>query len=40
LGKYEITKATAGIMLSTHVFEKHQERTNREWEQIRTTLEI
>jgi hypothetical protein len=40
LGKYEIAKAAAGIMLSTRVFEKHQERTNREWEQIRITLEI
>jgi hypothetical protein len=40
LGAYEIVKATAGIMLSTRLFERNQEQTDREWAQIRTTLSI
>jgi hypothetical protein len=40
LGEYEIVKATAGITLSTRLFERDQERTTREWAQIRTTLGI
>jgi hypothetical protein len=40
LGEYEIVKATAGITLSTRVFERNQTRTEREWQQIRTALAI
>lgn len=40
LGEYEIVKATAGVTLSTRLFERNQERTTREWAQIRTTLGI
>jgi hypothetical protein len=40
LGEYEIVKATAAITLSTRLFERNEERTTREWEEIRNTLGI
>ena len=40
VGEYEMVKASAGVTLSTRLFERNQERTNCEWAQIRTTLGI
>jgi DNA repair protein RadC len=40
LGEYEIVKATAAITLSTRLFKRNEERTTREWEEIRKTLGI
>jgi hypothetical protein len=40
LGEYEIVKATAVITLSTRLFERNEERTTREWGEIRKTLGI
>jgi hypothetical protein len=40
LGEYEVVKATAAITLSTRLFERNEERTTREWEEIRRTLGI
>jgi hypothetical protein len=40
LGEYEIVKATAAITLSTRLFKRNEERTTREWEEMRKTLGI
>jgi hypothetical protein len=40
LGRYEIAKATAGISLSTKIFERNRLRLNAEWDKIRATLGI
>jgi hypothetical protein len=40
LGEYEIVKATAAITLSTRLFKRNEERTTREWAEIRKTLGI
>jgi hypothetical protein len=40
LKAYEIVKATAAITLSTRLFKRNEERTTREWEEVRMTLGI
>jgi hypothetical protein len=40
MDEYEIAKATAGVTLSTKVFMRKQEHTDREWESIRRTLGV
>jgi hypothetical protein len=40
LGEYEMTKATAGITLSSRLFERNQARVDQEWAKIRTALGI
>jgi hypothetical protein len=40
LGLYEMAKATAAISLSTSIFDNNREIWNREWDQIRSTLNV
>jgi hypothetical protein len=40
LGRYEFAKATAGITLSSHVFEKRSPATDAEWARIKKLLEL
>jgi hypothetical protein len=40
LVEYETVKATAGIQLSTNMFERNTDRTTREWQKIRHKLGI
>jgi len=40
LGLYEMAKATAAISLSTSIFDQHREAWNREWDQIRSALNL
>jgi hypothetical protein len=40
LGRYEISKATAVLVLSSKIFKRRSEKTDADWAKIRTTLGI
>jgi len=40
LGRYEISKATAALVLSSKIFKRRSGKTDADWAEIRTTLEL